>query len=55
MAKPNRTAYARNNAAWLIPVFGAVLLLGILLQNIFAMAGGVFGLIWVARAVWKRQ
>ena len=55
MAKPDRAAYARNNAPWLIPFFGAVLLLGILQQNPFAMGGGVIGLVWVARAVWKRQ
>ncbi len=54
MAKPNRAAYARKHAAWLIPVFGAVLLLGILLQNTLGMIGGAFGLIWVALAVWKR-
>lgn len=55
MAKPDRNAYARNNASWLIPVFGAVLLLGIMLQNMLAMGGGIFGLIWVVRAVWKHK
>jgi len=55
MAKPDRNAYARRNAAWLIPFFGAVLLLGILLRNQFAMGGGILGLIWVAIAAWKRQ
>ncbi len=55
MTKPDRAAYARKNSTWLIPVFGAVLLLGILLQNPYAMGGGVFGLIWVALAVWKRK
>ena len=55
MAKPDRNAYARNNAAWLIPFFGAVLLLGILLRNPFAVGGGFLGLAWVGIAVWKRR
>ncbi len=55
MAKPDRTAFARKHRTWLIPACGAVLLLGIMLDNIFAVVGGIFGLVWVARAVWKRQ
>ncbi len=52
MAKPDRTAFARKHAAWLIPALGAVLLFGILRQNLFALGGGALGLVWVARAVW---
>jgi hypothetical protein len=52
MEKPDRTKFARENAGWLIPAFGAVLLLGIFLGNTFAMLGGVGGLGWVAWAVW---
>ncbi len=55
MTKPDRTDFARRNAGWLIPALGAVLLLGILRQNPFAMGAGALGLIWVARAVLKRQ
>ena len=52
MAKPDRTKFARDNAGWLVPTFGAILLLGVMLGNIFAMLGGVGGLGWVAWAVW---
>jgi hypothetical protein len=52
MAKRNRTEFARKHAGWLIPACGAVLLLGILRQNPFAMAAGIVGLVWVAWAVW---
>ncbi len=52
MAKPEHTAFARKHAAWLAPACGAVLLLGILRQNPFAVGAGVVGLIWVARAYW---
>jgi hypothetical protein len=55
MTRPDRTDFARRNAGWLIPACGAVLLLGILIQNPFAIGAGVGGLIWVAWAVWKRQ
>lgn len=46
-----RLEFARQNAGWLIPLFGAVLLAGILLNNLFAMAAGLAGLGWVAWAV----
>jgi hypothetical protein len=52
MAKSDRTAFARKHAAWLVPACGAVLLLGILRQNPFAIGAGVVGLIWVVRAYW---
>ncbi len=52
MAKPEHTAFARKHAAWLVPACGAVLLLGILRQNPFAIGAGVVGLIWVVRAYW---
>jgi len=52
MEKPDRTQFARDNAGWLVPAFGAVLLAGILLGNAFAMLAGVGGLGWVAWAVW---
>lgn len=55
MEKPDRNAFARRNATWLIPAFGAVLLIGILIQNHFAMAGGAGGLAWVAWGVWKTR
>ena len=55
MAKHDRTDFARRNAGWLIPACGALLLLGILSQNPFAMGAGVCGLIWVAWAVWTRK
>ena len=55
MGKQERTDFARKHAGWLIPALGAVLLLGILIQNPFAMGAGVLGLIWVAHAVLKRQ
>jgi hypothetical protein len=55
MAGRDRSAFARDNAAWLIPAFGAVLLLGILWANPFAMAGGGAGLVWVALAVRARR
>jgi hypothetical protein len=55
MVKPDRNAFARKNAAWLIPACGAVLLLGIMRQNPFAMGAGAMGLIWVARACWTRK
>jgi hypothetical protein len=55
MTRQDRTDFARRNAGWLIPACGAVLLLGILIQNPFAIGAGVGGLIWVAWAVWKRQ
>lgn len=51
MGKRERTEFAQRNAPWLIPLFGAVLLLGIMLNNLFAMAGGAAGLVWVAWAV----
>ncbi len=52
MAKQDRTAFARKHVAWLVPACGAVLLLGILRQNPFAIGAGVVGLIWVVRAYW---
>jgi len=55
MVKPDRSKFARDNAAWLIPAFGAVLLLGILRGNLFAVAGGIGGLIWVAGAARTRR
>ena len=55
MAKPDRTKFARENAAWLTPAFGAVLLFGILNGSLYAIAGGVSGLIWVGAAVWTRR
>jgi hypothetical protein len=55
MDKPDRNAFARRNATWLIPAFGAVMLIGILAVNFYAMAGGAFGLLWVAWGVWKTR
>ena len=55
MAKPDRTAFARKHRAWLMPACAAVMVLGIVLGNIFAIFGGVFGMVWVARAAWKRE
>ena len=55
MAKRDRNAYARLYAAWLIPASGAVLLFGIMHQNLFAMGAGVVGLIWVAWALLVRK
>ncbi len=52
MSSPDRNAFARRNATWLIPAFGAVLLVGILSVNLFAMAGGLLGLAWIAWGVW---
>ena len=52
MVKPDRTAFARKHAAWLVPACGVVLVLGFLRENPFALGAGVLGLIWVARAVW---
>ena len=51
MTKPDRAAFARRHAAWLIPTFGAFLLWGIMRQNFLALAGGALGLGWVALAV----
>ena len=55
MEKPDRDAYARRNARWLIPAFVAVLVFGVLRDNLFAMIGGALGLLWVGRAVWVRR
>lgn len=55
MTKRDRNAFARNNVAWLVPLFGAMLALGFLRQNAFAVGAGVAGLIWVARAFWTRK
>ena len=52
MTGRDRNAFARRHAAWLIPACGAVLVLGFLRQNAFAVGAGVLGLIWVARAFW---
>ncbi len=55
MSRQDRTDFARKHAGWLVPACGAVLLLGILRQNPFAIGAGVVGLIWVALAVWARK
>ncbi len=51
MSRRRKREYAQQNAAWLIPLFGAVLLTGILWQNLYAMAAGAAGLGWVAWSV----
>lgn len=51
MTRPDRSKFARDNVNWLIPAFGAVLLLGILGGSVFAVAAGVAGLSWVGLAV----
>jgi hypothetical protein len=53
MTKPDRAGYARRNAGWLIPAFGAILLIGILRQNGFAVLGGGLGVGWVVWSVWS--
>lgn len=52
MEKPDRDAFARRNARWLVPVFVAILALGVLRENWFAVAAGVLGLLWIGRAYW---
>lgn len=52
MTKRDRNAFARKHAAWLVPALGAVLVVGFLRENPFAVGAGVAGLIWVARAFW---
>ena len=54
MTRPDRRKFARDNVNWLIPAFGAVLLLGILNGSLFAIAAGVAGLSWIGVAVWFR-
>ena len=51
MTKPDRAVFARKHRNWLIPVFAVVLLAGILRGNLFAIIGGVFGLVWVVLAI----
>jgi hypothetical protein len=53
--EPDRSAFARRNAAWLLPAFAAVLLLGLLRGNIWAVLAGVGGLGWVIAALWQRR
>jgi hypothetical protein len=55
MDKPDRAAYARRNARWLVPVFVAVLIWGVVGANLFAVIGGVFGLVWVGGAFWMQR
>ncbi len=52
MTERDPNAFARKHWTWLIPACGVVMLLGFLRQNTFAVAGGVLGLVWVARALW---
>jgi len=52
VTKPDRSKFARDNVNWLIPAFGAVLLLGILGGNFLAIAAGIAGLGWIGVAVW---
>ena len=55
MTKRDRNAFARKHVIWLVPMFGAMLALGFLRQNTFAVGAGVTGLIWVAWAFWTRK
>jgi hypothetical protein len=55
MSEPDRTAFARRNARWLIPAFVAVLLLGLVRENIWAVLAGVAGVGWVVAALWQRR
>ncbi|HSF96946.1 MAG TPA: hypothetical protein VLA52_18110 [Thermohalobaculum sp.] len=55
MTKPDRNKFARENATWLVPAFGAVLLFGILRESVPAMLAGVAGVGWVAWVVWTRR
>ena len=55
MAKRDPSGFARTHALWLIPACGAVLLIGIMRQNPFAVGAGALGLAWVARAVWVKK
>jgi hypothetical protein len=52
VTKPDRSKFARDNVNWLIPAFGAVLLLGIMGGSFYAIAAGVAGLGWIGLAVW---
>jgi hypothetical protein len=52
MTKRDRNAFARKHATWLAPASGAALALGFVSENPFAVAAGVAGLIWLARAFW---
>jgi len=52
MTKPDRNAFARKHAVWLVPALGVALGLGFRGENPFAVGAGVVGLIWVARAFW---
>jgi hypothetical protein len=55
MTKPDRNAFARKHAIWLVPMFGAMLALGFLRENGFAVGAGIAGLIWVVWAIWTRK
>jgi hypothetical protein len=52
MTRPDRNAVARKHVVWLVPVSAAVLVLGFVGENTFAVGAGVVGLIWVAWAFW---
>ena len=53
MATPEQIAFARRNWRWLIPVFVFATGWGMLRGNLFALIGGVLGLVWVCRALWR--
>ena len=52
MAEPDRTAFARKHAAWLIPGFVLVLGFGLWRGNLWATLAGAGGVAWVVQALW---
>jgi len=53
MPEPDRSKFARQNAAWLLPAFAAVLVFGLMRENIWAVLGGVGGIGWMIAALWQ--
>jgi len=51
MPKPDRQGYARRNAVVLACVFAGFIILGLMRENVAALAGGAAGLAWVGSAV----